>query len=93
MSFVLARKWCLWRGRMVLVLLDGADNIAVIVQQHAGVHRQLAHVGLRAGAVRTLLLLAVAASSRVPPYRARGRLPRQSHAAEVGQPVAGAARD
>ena len=45
-SFVLACKWCLWCGRMVLVLLGGADNIAIIVQQHAGVHRQLAHVGL-----------------------------------------------
>jgi hypothetical protein len=31
---------------VVLVLLDGADNIAIIVKQHAGVHRQLAHVGL-----------------------------------------------
>lgn len=73
------------------MLQHGADNIAVIVQQHAGIHRQLAHVGLRASAVWTVLLLTVAASSCVPPHRAWRRLPRHSHAAEVGQSVVGAA--
>jgi hypothetical protein len=38
---MLARQWCLWGGRMVVVLLlllDGADYGAVIVLHDIGIH-------------------------------------------------------
>jgi hypothetical protein len=35
---MLARQWCLWGRRVVVLLLDGADYGAVIVLHDIGIH-------------------------------------------------------
>jgi hypothetical protein len=78
---------------VVVLLLDGADYGAVIVLHDIGIHWELAHVGLGACTVWAFLWLVVARPSRVPPDRVWSRPSRQTHAAEVGQPVVGVAHN